>query len=199
MEREKLLKSAALKGFDKVIDLTSWERQGKFLEGTGSLVLDRENRIAYACRSPRTHEEVVCDWAERMNYQYCLFDSFDEQGQPVYHTNVMMHVGTHLVMVCLASVKDAGQRRHLVQHLEQSGKMLIDLSFNQMCCFAGNMLELHNNDGEKMLIMSQTALHSLTSDQISMIEQDVRIVSPAINVIETIGGGSARCMLAELF
>lgn len=199
LERDKLMKSSALNGYKRVVDLTSWETQSKFLEGTGSLVLDRDHRIAYACRSPRTHEEVLDDWAKQMNYRYVLFDSVDENGQPVYHTNVVMHVGTRLAIVCLESIRDSNQRQQLLQSLECHGKEVVDITFAQMYQFAGNMLELRNDRGDKLLIMSQTARRSLTTEQIRMIERDVRIVSPDINTIETTGGGSARCMIAELF
>ena len=199
LERDKLLNSPVLNGFSRVVDLTAWETQGKFLEGTGSLVLDRDNRIAYACRSPRTHEDVVSDWAKQMNYHYILFDSVDENGQPVYHTNVVMHVGTRLAIVCLESVKDVEQRQLLQTTLEHHGKEVIDITFAQMHQFAGNMLELRNDHNGQLLVMSQTARQSLTSEQIKIIEQGIKIVSPDINVIETTGGGSARCMIAELF
>ncbi|MBQ9637164.1 MAG: amidinotransferase [Prevotella sp.] len=199
LERDKLLKSSALKGFSRIVDLTSWEAQGKFLEGTGSLVLDRDNRIAYACRSPRTCEEVVSEWARQMNFRYVLFDSTDEKGQPVYHTNVVMHVGTRLAIVCLDSVSDERQRLQLLESLEGSGKKVVAINFEQMHQFAGNMLELRNESGEKLIIMSRTARQALTQEQTTAIEEDTRIVSPDINAIETTGGGSARCMIAELF
>ena len=182
-----------------ITDLTHWEADGKYLEGTGSLILDRERRIAYACLSPRTCEEVVKDWAKVMDYDYLLFHSEDEQGTPVYHTNVVMHVGTRFAIVCLDSIKDAKEHQQLVTRLEMSGKEIIDITMQQMHQFAGNMLELHNEQGEKLLVMSLTARQSLTAEQLKTLEEDVRIISPDIHAIETAGGGSARCMLAELF
>ncbi|MCR5131053.1 MAG: amidinotransferase [Prevotella sp.] len=202
LERDKLLKGlmgSAIGHSLEMIDLTRWEQEGKFLEGTGSLILDREHRMAFACRSPRTHEDVVREWAREMGYDYFLFDSTDKNGMAVYHTNVVMHIGTRFAVVCLESVKDEEQRRQLVEHLQQCGKEIVAISLAQMYEFAGNMLELRNDRGEKLLIMSQTAFHSLTMEQITTLEQDVRIVAPAISAIEKAGGGSARCMLAELF
>lgn len=182
-----------------VIDLTHWEQQGKCLEGTGSLVLDREHRVAFACLSPRTDADVLADWARHLGYNFFVFHSEDETGVAVYHTNVVMHVGTRFAIVCLDSVKDAAERKQLVDRLEACGKEVVPITFEQMHQFAGNMLELHNDKGEKLLIMSQTALHSLTAEQVALLEQDVRIVAPSIEAIETAGGGSARCMIAELF
>ncbi|MBR4387999.1 MAG: amidinotransferase [Prevotella sp.] len=198
-ERDKLLTLIDKQSFDRVVDLTPWEKKGKYLEGTGSLILDRDHHIAYACRSPRTNDEVVAEWAKEMGYDYFLFDSDDEQGTPVYHTNVVMHVGTRFAVVCMESVKDDGQRATLRRLLEENGKEVVDITFEQMHHFAGNMLELRNDKGEKLLIMSATARRSLTPEQLQTLEQDVRIVAPDISAIETAGGGSARCMIGETF
>lgn len=198
-ERDKLLTLIDKQSFDRVVDLTPWEKKGKFLEGTGSLILDRDHHFAYACRSPRTDDEVMAEWAREMDYDYFLFDSADEQGMPVYHTNVVMHVGTRFAVVCLESVKDDGQRVTLRRLLEENGKEVVDITFEQMHHFAGNMLELRNDKGEKLLIMSATARRSLTPEQLQTLEQDVRIVAPDISAIETAGGGSARCMIGETF
>ena len=202
-ERAKLLTHSRTLGKlaqqTSIIDLTHWEQQGTCLEGTGSLVLDREHRVAFACLSPRTDADVLADWARKLGYDFFVFHSEDEKGVAVYHTNVVMHVGTRFAIVCLESVKDIAERQQLVERLEACGKEVVPITFAQMHQFAGNMLELHNNKGEKLLIMSQTALHSLTAAQTALLEQDVRIVAPSIEAIETAGGGSARCMIAELF
>ena len=198
-ERTKLLASIHEEEYDTTLLLTDLEAQGFFLEGTGSLVLDREHRVAYACRSPRTHHTALAQWAELLGYETVVFDSADEQGTPVYHTNVMMHVGTHFAVICLDSIHDTAQRSMLVESLTRNGKEIVDISLAQMHQFAGNMLELRNSTGEKLLVMSQTARQSLTPQQIAMLEQDVHILSPDIHTIETVGGGSARCMLAEIF
>ncbi|MBR1463886.1 MAG: amidinotransferase [Prevotella sp.] len=198
-EREKLFAAIDRKHFDRVVDLTCYEDRGLFLEGTGSFVLDREHRMAYACISPRTSREVVARWADAMHYDYFLFDSVDKNGVPVYHTNVIMHVGTHFAVVCMESISDDSQRKQLRELLERNGKHIVDITFEQMNQFAGNMLELRNAEGEKLLVMSSTALNSLTPEQIRLLKTDVRIVAPDIHSIETAGGGSARCMLTEIF
>ncbi len=198
-EREKLKRWLNPSSYDIVHDLSCYESKGQMLEGTGSLVLDRIHRTAYACLSPRTCEPLLHTWARLMNYDVIAFESRDGQGTPVYHTNVMMHVGTTLAVVCLDSVRDKGQRSCLVEALSRGGKRILPIALEQMNRFAGNMLELRNSEGEKLLVMSQTALQSLTHEQIALIEDDLRIIAPDIHTIETVGGGSARCMIAELF
>lgn len=200
LERDKLRTLLDTMKFDRVVDLTSWEKEGKYLEGTGSLILDREHHIAYACRSPRTSSEVVREWAEALGYDYFLFDSTDEQGTPVYHTNVVMNLGTRFAFVCMESIADAHQRETLRSLLEEHDKIVVDLTFEQMNRFAGNMLEVRNDLNEKILVMSTTALDSLTPEQENLILQDgMRIVPVDIPVIEKAGGGSARCMIAEIY
>ncbi len=198
-ERQKLVKVLDKMSYDKVIDLTSWESDGKYLEGTGSLILDRDNKIAFACRSPRTNEDVLNKWAEELNYNFFLFDSEDENHVPVYHTNVIMHLGTRYAVVCLESIKDNLQREKLCQLLESKGKQIVPISLDQMHHFAGNMLEVKNDNNEKILVMSQEARLSLNIEQTNLLENDCKIVSPDIHNIENTGGGSARCMIAELF
>ncbi len=204
LERQKLIKVLGDQcAFDKIIDLTGYEKRGEFLEGTGSLVLDREARLAFCCASPRSSEEVLEHWAEKLDYDYFLFRSQDEEGTPVYHTNVMMHIGCDFAVVCLDSIPDINERERLIELLEENGKEIVEISFEQMHAFAGNMLELKGKgqDGRpcKLLVMSATAIRSLTAGQIARLESKVRIVAPEINAIETAGGGSARCMLAELY
>jgi len=198
-ERGKLMTMLGRMRFDEMLDLTGYEQLGLFLEGTGSLILDREHRMAYACLSPRTTREVMDEWARRMGYDYFLFSSEDEQGTPVYHTNVVMHVGTRFAVVCMDSIKNDDERRQLAALLEKNGKEVVSISLRQMNQFAGNMLELRNKKGEKLLAMSRTALRSLTEEQVRLLETDVRIVAPDIHAIETAGGGSARCMIAEIY
>ena len=199
LEREKLRPVLAQMHFDKVVDLTHWERQGKFLEGTGSLILDREHHMAFACRSPRTHEDVVADWAQQMGYDYFLFDSVDKHGMPVYHTNVVMHIGTHIAIVCTESIPDDHQRRRLLSLLEACGKRNVCITMEQVSRFAGNMLEVHNLQGDPLLVMSTTAKASLAPEQSKILSAHMRLVTPRIPHIEKAGGGSARCMMAELF
>lgn len=198
-ERGKLLKALMKEKFDKIVDLSILEQEGKFLEGTGSLILDREHHIAYACVSPRTNPVALKIWADEMNYRYVLFDGTDDNRQPIYHTNVMMHVGSRYAIVCLEAIADQSQRQTVIDSLHTSGKEIVNISFDQMRQFAGNMLELRNSEGKKILVMSATAKHSLTSEQLSILEQDALIVAPDIHTIETAGGGSARCMIAEKY
>ncbi len=199
LERDKLLQMINLQDYDEVINLTRYEKDHLYLEGTGSLVLDREHHIAYACVSPRTHEKVVREWARLLGYECLLFDSTDENDIPIYHTNVMMHVGTGYAVVCLDSISDPSKRELLRQTLQRTGKEIVEISYEQMNHFAGNMLEVNNRDGEQLLVMSATARAVLTPTQLSLLEKYVRIISPDIHAIETAGGGSARCMLAEIF
>lgn len=204
LERQKLIKVLGEQcAFDKIIDLTGYEKRGAFLEGTGSLVLDRDARLAFCCASPRSGEEVLEHWAEKLDYDYFLFNAEDEEGTPIYHTNVMMHVGSRIAVVCLDSVPDIDERERLIELLEENGKEIVEISFEQMHAFAGNMLELKGKDADGrpcgLLVMSATAKNSLTEEQIAALESKVRIIAPEIDAIETAGGGSARCMLAELY
>ena len=205
LERKKLINFRftdfrfSISNHSKLKDLTSYEESGRFLEGTGSLVLDREHRVAYACLSPRTDEEVLREWASAMGYSYLTFHSQDGQGMPVYHTNVMMHVGSRQAVVCLESIPNPSEREALKAMLEQYGKEVVPITLAQMNQFAGNMLELHNEHGEQLLVMSQTARRSLTATQIATLSKHTRILSPDIHAIEAAGGGSARCMMAEIF
>ena len=199
LERDKLLKTIQENKFKRVLHLHDLEEFGIALEGTGSLVLDREHRMAYTCLSPRTDFNTVGLWASEMGYHYFTFHSYDRQGTPVYHTNVMMHIGTRQAVVCLESIPEVAERNALVAHLKEDGKEIVPITLKQMHKFAGNMLELHNDQGEQLLVMSQTARQSLTPEQLDALSKYNRIISPDIHVIETVGGGSARCMLAEIF
>ncbi len=184
---------------DKVIDLTHWEEKNEFLEGTGSMIFDREKRIAYACRSQRTSDQVFAEFGERMNYEYLLFDAIDKAGNPIYHTNVMMEVGTKLAIVCLDVIKTQEQRDKLVAKLQETGKTIVEITLDQMMQFAGNMIELKSRSGEPIMVMSQTARNALTPEQVEIISKHSKILATELETIETNGGGSARCMIAELF
>lgn len=183
----------------RTVDLTHYEEEGLFLEGTGSMILDRENKIVYACRSPRTDMKVLNDFCSQLGYTPVTFESVDRNGQQIYHTNVMMCVGTAYAIVCLESIADPQERQNVVTSLEKSGKKIIEISFDQVNKFAGNMLELRNGEGKKFLVMSATARKSLTSEQNRELSKTYRLLSPQLETIETNGGGSARCMLAEIF
>lgn len=199
LEREKLRAALEKYDFTRLVDLTAFESVNKFLEGTGSLVLDRENLIAYACISPRTDATLVEQWADTMGYTPVMFSASDFGGTAIYHTNVMMHIGSGYSVVCLDAVDDAAQRSMLSDTISKSGKETITISIEQMNQFAGNMLQLHNHKGEDLLVMSRSALMSLTRFQIEALEKYTRILAPEIPIIETVGGGSARCMIAEIF
>jgi len=181
----------------RLVDLTHREAQGQFLEGTGSLVLDRIHRIAYACLSPRTHLDVLGEFAQRLDYDIVAFDAVDASGLPIYHTNVLMSVGTRFAAVCVECIDDA-YRSAVVGQLHTTGHEVIELSYPQMAAFAGNMLELRTPDG-LIVAMSEAAHASLSAAQCRSIEAAVGpIVSVPIPVIERHGGGSVRCMLAEV-
>ena len=199
LEREKLRPALEKYNFERIVDLTAFEDVGQFLEGTGSLVLDRENLIAYACISPRTETNLVEQWADAMGYTPVTFAATDLGGTAIYHTNVMMHIGSGYAVVCLDSVTDPLQRAMLYDTISKSGKELVNITLEQMHQFAGNMLQVHNDKGEELLVMSRSALMSLTRLQTETLEKYARILAPEIPIIETVGGGSARCMIAEIF
>lgn len=181
-----------------VIDLSRYEAKNQFLEGTGSMVLDRENKIAYACLSPRTNAEVLKAFCDYTGYQAITFDAFDQNGQAIYHTNVLMAVGSKFAVICLDSIINSTEKEAVIHSLKSTGKAIIAITFDQMNHFAGNMLEVKNNLGETLVVMSQAAFTSLTAGQKTALEKYGKLVYADINTIETNGGGSARCMMAEV-
>lgn len=181
-----------------VIDLSKFEEQNKFLEGTGSMVPDRVNKIAYACLSPRTDAEVIEAFGKQEGYKILLFKSVDAKDQPIYHTNVLMCIGTGFAVICIDSIKDEQEKQLVIKTLKQSGKEIIDINFDQMNRFAGNMLEVENTKGERLLVMSKKAYQSLTVEQVASLSKFARLIYADLDTIETLGGGSARCMLAEV-
>ncbi|MBE6040574.1 MAG: amidinotransferase [Clostridiales bacterium] len=201
LERKPAVLEAIKANFDvkRIVDLTHYEEEGKFLEGTGSMVLDRAGRIVYACRSPRTNEEVLRDFCESLGYSPLMFDASDAGGRQIYHTNVMMHIGSDTAVVCMESIGDAEERARVRSSLEESGRTIVEITHGQMEHFAGNMLELRSSRGEACLVMSKTARIALSEDQLSVLGSGRRLITPDLDCIEMNGGGSARCMLAELF
>jgi hypothetical protein len=183
----------------RIVDLTHWESENLFLEGTGSLIFDRKNRIVFACRSPRCDIAVLEDLCEKLDYEFLDFGAYDRDGKPIYHTNVMMCVGDKFVVACLDSIKNIDERTEFISFVEDCDKELIEISIDQMEQFAGNMLQLRSTGGEPLLIMSATAKRALTTDQLENLMSYCKIISPELESIETNGGGSARCMLAEIF
>jgi hypothetical protein len=181
-----------------VIDLSRFEAEGKFLEGTGSMVLNREDKLAYACLSPRTDMEVLEEFCKTTGYQPVVFHAFDENKQAIYHTNVMMCIADRYVVICLNSITDAKEREAVVSSFFKTQKSIFDITFEQMNQFAGNMLEVFNKNGESLLVMSASAYNSLAERQIATLQQFSRVVYADIPTIERNGGGSARCMMAEV-
>ncbi|MDD2243112.1 MAG: arginine deiminase-related protein [Dysgonamonadaceae bacterium] len=183
----------------KVVDLTHWEDHQEYLEGTGSMVFDRDKNTLYCCRSPRTSEKVVQDFCSKMNFDAVMFDGVDINGNPLYHTNIMMSIGMQVAIICLQAIKDESQRQKVVSRLQSSGKLIVDISPDQMNHFAGNMLELKSRNGNPLMVMSSSARQSLTFQQEKTIGTYTRILSSDLSTIEHVGGGSARCMIAEIF
>ncbi|MDB5004045.1 MAG: hypothetical protein JWQ34_2270 [Mucilaginibacter sp.] len=182
-----------------VIDLSHFEYEGKFLEGTGSMVLDRENKIAYACLSPRTDEKVLAAFCEQTGYNSVKFHAVDEKGLAIYHTNVMMALGSNFAVICLDSITNIIEKELVIKSLKDTNKQIIDISFTQMNQFAGNMLEAKNNAGDTLIAMSQSAFQSLTYEQKAVLSAFGKLVYADIHTIENNGGGSARCMIAEVY
>lgn len=181
------------------VRLEEAESEGIILEGTGSLILDRPNKIAYACLSPRTHEKLLDDFCAQLGYKKVAFHAVDQQGQEIYHTNVMMALGETFVVICLESVIDPNQRKMLEDSFRSSGKEIITISFAQMNSYAGNMLQVRSEDGEPILVMSEQAFESLTEEQVEKLQEHSNLLYSPLYTIEKFGGGSARCMMAEVF
>jgi hypothetical protein len=182
----------------EVVDLSPHEADGQFLEGTGSMVLDRVNRIAYACLSSRTHLDVLGDFAQRMDYEVVAFDAVDRDGVPIYHTNVLMNVGEQLAVVCAEAISRDEQRAAVLERLGSTGHEVLLIDFDQLEAFAGNMLELRGADGARLVAMSKRAWDSLDAEQKASFEANGRIAVAGIDDIEDSAGGSVRCMLAEI-
>jgi hypothetical protein len=183
----------------QIIDFTQYEEENKFLEGTGSMVLDRENKIVYACISTRTNLDILKIFCEKLNYKLVYFEALDNQLLPIYHTNVMMCVADEYVIICLDSIKDDTQKNLVLESINATNKAIITISEQQLTQFAGNMLQVHNTKGTRYLVMSTKAYQSLSDDQIKTISTFNNIIHADISTIEINGGGSARCMIAEVF
>ena len=197
--REDILRQVVREGgfrVSRTVDFTHHEAQGKYLEGTGSLVLDRVHGVAYACASPRTDLGVLGDFAQQLDYELVNFDALDADGRPIYHTNVVMAVGSSFAIVCGESMH-AKHRAAVIARLHNTGHDILDISRAQMLKFAGNALELAPAEG-RILVLSSTALESLTAGQQTQLARHAKLVSVDIPHIETVGGGGVRCMLAEI-
>lgn len=201
LERREEIISHLQKKFkvNDTLDFTTYEAAQQFLEGTGSLVLDRINRIAYACLSPRTSAEILEEFARKMDYQVVSFTSTDEKGKQIYHTNVVMCVGERFAVICAESILSDEERAYVLQTLQQTGKEVIEISMEQLKRFAGNMLQVQNKSGETILVMSTQAYRSLLPDQLKKLEKYNQMFYTDLYTIESNGGGSARCMMAEVY
>lgn len=202
--REEVINAVEAAGFtiEGFMDYTPAEDEEVFLEGTGSVLLDRVNRIAYCALSPRAHEELFIEFCEDFEYTPVLFtanQSVEGQRMPIYHTNVLMALAENFAVICLDAIDDKKERKHVLQYLKQSRKEVLNITEAQMHHFAGNMLQVKGANGRKYMVMSAAARQSLRPEQIALIEKYCTILSSDLTTIETCGGGSARCMMAEVF
>lgn len=187
---------------ENVVDYTSAEEENLFLEATGSIILDRVNKKAYCALSERADEELFIEFCEDFEYTPVIFianQTVNNKRVAIYHTNVMMCVADTFVVICLDTIDDQKERKNVLKHLKEDGKQVIEISEAQMSNFAGNMLQVHNNKEELFLVMSQAAYNCLNKSQLAKINNHCKIISSSLNTIETCGGGSARCMMAEVF
>lgn len=202
--REDILEKLEDQGFiiNQIVDYTSAEEEDIFLEGTGSVILDRLNRKAYCALSPRADEDLFIEFCEDFEYTPVVFtanQTVDGKRKAIYHTNVMMCLGETFAVICLDSIDNKKERKNVVKHLKADNKEIIDITENQVANFAGNMLQVKGNNNDLYLIMSQSAYDSLTTSQIQRLEKHSKILSSSLDTIEACGGGSARCMMAEVF
>lgn len=202
--REEILDMLEDKGFviNNIVDYTSAEEDGFFLEGTGSLLLDRGNRKAYCALSPRADEELFIEFCEDFDYAPVIFEAFQTvngERKLIYHTNVMMCLGETFAVICSDCIDDKKERKMVLDNLKENGKEIILITEAQVNNFAGNMLEVRGADDKRYLVMSTSAYQSLTPKQIAQLKNHAEIVSSSLDTIEACGGGSARCMMAEIF
>lgn len=202
--REAILEILEEDGFliSEIMDYTAAEKENIFLEGTGSLLLDRVNKKAYCALSVRAHEDLFIEFCEDFEYTPVIFNALQTVGDkrlPIYHTNVMMCLAESFAVICLDCIDDKKERKNVLSHLKADGKEVIAISEAQMHAFAGNMLQLLGSNDTPYLVMSTTAYQSLTREQLSKIQAHCEIIHSDLHTIETAGGGSARCMMAEVF
>ncbi|MEI6556560.1 MAG: arginine deiminase-related protein [Paludibacter sp.] len=187
---------------NNVDDFSFWEEQNLFLEGTGSMVLDRENKIAYAALSERTDKTIFLQFCCTFGFEavcFTAFQSVDDKRLPIYHTNVMLSVCDNYVIICTDTIDDIKERTKVLESFKRTGKTIVEISELQINCFAGNMLQVNNKNGKTFLVMSQTAYSSLQEHQIEQLKSYNELIIIPIPTIEQIGGGSVRCMMAEIF
>jgi hypothetical protein len=202
--REDVIDQIEAKGFtiDQFIDYSEAENDDVFLEGTGSIVLDRINKKAYCAISARADEVLFEEFCEEFEYMPIVFhanQTHNNQRLPIYHTNVMMCIGSDVAVIASSTIDDKKERKTVMDSLKNDGKTIIDITEDQMNNYAGNMLEVRNNEGRKFMVMSHQAEKALTKNQIDQLKKEIEIISSDLSVIEKYGGGSARCMMAEIF
>lgn len=180
-------------------DLTVWEEKNRFLEGTGSMILDHLNRVIYACRSERTDDIVFEEFYTKMNSEPEIFNAYDEEGRNIYHTNVMLSIGEKYAVICAESITDENRRNNIINRLKDSNRDVIEVSFEQMKSFCANIIEVRNSENDNFLIMSETAKNAFKKEQMDILERHCKVISSPLHSIEEAGGGSARCMIAEIF
>ena len=183
---------------ENVLDISDFEKEGKFLEGTGSMVLDHQNKIAYGCLSERLDKEAFISWCDKMQFKPIYFKAVDDKAQPIYHTNVMMCMGNQFVVICLDSIPNEQEKQTLLDSFVQTNKEVITISQDQLNNFAGNMLQVFDIVKKPHLILSEQAYKSLTTEQVNTLEKYNPLIPIAIPTIEALGGGSTRCMMAEI-
>lgn len=186
-------------GINKKVQLEAFEKVNLYLEGTGSMVLDRKNRIAYVCKSPRSNKLVLKQFCKCLNYKPVFFKAIDKKQQPIYHTNVMMSVGADFVFLCKHALKRKKDEKKLMSEFKKTGKEVIEISYKQMVSFGCNVLQVKDSKGKPVLLMSETAYRSLKRKQLRKLEPKTKILHCPIDVVEYYGGGSLRCMIAEIF
>ena len=183
----------------EVFDFSDDEKQGRFLEGTGSLVFDYVNRVAYAARSPRTDEDLARQLCEHLGYRLVAFDSADEQGNAIYHTNVVMCVGSKVAVVCLDAIHSDADQDAVLESFAATGHRVVAISYPQLRSFAGNMMEVKSMTGERFILLSRRAFESLVPGQINALSRDTELLPISVETIETYSGGSVRCMVAGIY
>lgn len=188
--------------YSKIIDYSHFEQENTFLEGTGSLVLDRKNRLAFASLSERTNLKVLEKFCTDLDFKAIIFHSFQDpknQSFPIYHTNVMMSIGEEFVLIALETIPNSKEKKQVIESIENTQKTIVEISAKQVQDFAGNILQVKNKAGKKFIILSEQAFKSLNSKQKKILEKENQFIQSSLKTIETCGGGSARCMLAEVF
>lgn len=201
LEREAHIINHLKEKFDvrQIKDFSLNEKKGRIVEGTGSIIFDHPNKIAYACRSKRTDVSLFKDICDELGYLPIHFNAIDDNNQSIYHTNVMMALGEAYSLICLESIKDNAERERVVRSLKETDHIIIAISQKQMKAFAGNALEIINQEGKRFLALSKTAYTALEADQKEIITATAELLPLAVPTIEYIGGGSVRCMIAEVF